>query len=344
MDKRVPSLDLLRAIAISLVLLLHCQEFVTGLSNTSIYLFSYGWIGVDLFFVLSGFLIGSQAFNSKENESSPIIKFLTKRFFRTMPLYYFILLIYIFIKPLVGFPFNDNKIKFFFFLQNFFSPKDFVQSWSLCIEEQFYILFSVIFFKFELKKIPSYLWLMPGLFSILVRLFFYQSGIEANTLPTSAYNYQFNFFAHLDGIAWGIFLASTFNTWSKYKNKMNILAVGILLLMITLIYIGPNNLNSKVILSYQLLAMSFSLILVGLYDFKKIPFGKVIQYLATWSYGIYLWNNLTARFISKALFAQSNFLKFSIYILVTVLLSAFTYYLIEKPTLKLRNNLLSKIK
>lgn len=344
MDKKIPSLDLLRTLAITLVLLLHSLEFLTGLPTSIVHLFSYGWIGVDLFFILSGFLIGSQAFNSKEDESFPIIKFLTKRFFRTLPLYYFVLLVYIFVKPMAGFTFNDTKLKYLFFLQNFFSPKDFVQSWSLCIEEQFYILFPLIFFTLKLKKMPSYIWLLPGFFSVLVRLFFYKNGIEANTPSVAAYNYNFIFFTHLDGISWGIFLASTFDTWSKFKNKIGILIFGILLLAATLIYIGPLNLNSEIILSYQLLAIAFSCIMVGLFDLRIFPVSNIIQKVATWSYGIYLWNNLVARVIFKALYTQSNLLKILVFILGTIAISAVTYYLIEKPTLKLRNNLLMKIK
>ena len=339
---RIASLDLLRACAILFVLALHSLEFLSGVPDQIHYLFSYGWVGVDLFFVLSGFLIGGQSFNTSEHEISPIKKFLVKRLFRTLPLYYFVLFVYFCIKPMAGFPFNDSRIKYIFFIQNFFSPSDFVQSWSLCIEEQFYLLFPLIFFTF--KKIPKYFWLLPGLMSTLIRLALYLSGTSANTSSSVAYNYCYIFFTHLDGISWGLFLAITFPTWSNIKNKSNFLYAGIISLLLTLIYIEPSNFNSKIVLSYQLLAISFSFILIGLYEYKNIPSKIVIESIAKWSYGIYLWNNLIARFIAKSLYTQNNFVKLLIYLFATILISAVTYYLIEKPTLNLRKRLIANIK
>lgn len=341
---RVASLDLLRTFAIVFVLLLHSLEFLTNVPASIVALFSYGWIGVDLFFLLSGFLIGSQAFNTNDNEDSPIKKFLIKRIFRTIPLYYTILLIYILLKPFVGYPFTDTKLKYFFFLQNFTSPKDFVQSWSLCIEEQFYLVFPLFFYKFNLKKIPSIYWLLPGLLSLITRLIFYQAGILSDSPPAAAYNYQFNFFTHLDGISWGIFLASTFKTWSQFKNKELFIIPGLAGLLITMIYMGPLNLNATIISGYQMLALSFSCLLIGLYDFKNFPAEALIQKIATWSYGIYLWNNLVAKVIEKFFYQQNNYLKTSVFIMGTVGLSAITYFMIEQPMLNFRNRLLVKIK
>jgi peptidoglycan/LPS O-acetylase OafA/YrhL len=341
MEKRVFSLDLLRSAAIVLIMMLHSLEFMSGLSLNIITVFSYGWIGVDLFFVLSGFLIGKQVFNKQG--AFPIRNFLTKRFFRTLPLYYVVLIIYLYLKPKLGFPFHDTKWRYFFFLQNFYSPRDFVQSWSLCIEEQFYILFPLVFFSSNFKKIPSYFWLAIGFGSTLLRLYFYKNGIPADSPSLASYNYRFISFTHLDGISWGLFLASTFKTWSTYKNKIVWLTLGLLTLIISLNYIGPLGIKAPIVMSYQLLALSFSCILVGLYDFKNYFMKGIIEKLATWSYGIYLWNNLVARIVGNVFLNQGNLTKFLLFSCITLLVSAVTYTIIETPSLKVRNHFLKKL-
>jgi peptidoglycan/LPS O-acetylase OafA/YrhL len=144
--QRVFGLDLMRAIAILLVLFSHCRPFLTkvfpGLDGVS----EIGLYGVELFFVLSGFLIGGILIKTYENETSfkSLRIFWYKRWFRTMPNYYLFLIVNI-----VMFSFfaptkiTEPIISYFFFLQNFAWPKTvfFSISWSLCIEEWFYMLY-----------------------------------------------------------------------------------------------------------------------------------------------------------------------------------------------------------
>jgi len=344
MNNRVLSLDVLRAMAILSVLALHSLDFMSGIPPVLTSIFSFGWIGVDLFFVLSGFLIGLQAFqqNNVVNIKNSIKKFLIKRWFRTLPLYYFVLIFYVLIKPRLGFPFTAEPIQFIFLIQNFFSPKDFVQSWSLCIEEQFYLLFPLVYFGFKLKKVKKFYWLLPGFISMCYRFWLYKNGVSSHTPADSSYNYRFPFITHLDGISWGVFLASTFNTWSKYKNKRYILGLGCIFLLLSLSYIGSDNLNSKVILSFQLLSLSFSLILVGIYDLQYIPLRKVFEIVALWSYGLYLWNNVMVKIVSKVGAGHGNISKMLIFIFLSCFASALTYYFIEKPSLKWRDHFIRK--
>src|SRR5262249_54468852 len=101
---------------------------------------NFGWIGVDLFFVLSGYLIGNQIFKPLAAGDNPSLgAFFIRRFLRTLPCYYAVLGIY--------FLWNDGAAptaKYVFFTQNFGIPETFAPSWSLCVEEQFYLLFPLI--------------------------------------------------------------------------------------------------------------------------------------------------------------------------------------------------------
>src|SRR5258707_7987089 len=154
----IPELDGLRGMAILVVLVAHYFA-VPGTGAASLlngYWFRLGWTGVDLFFVLSGFLIGGILLGARD--STHYFKtFYARRFFRIVPIYYAWILIYIllsifgrnFLSARVG---SVQKIDIqilahFLFLQNF---REFLKStvsfwwfsstWSLAVEEQFYLV------------------------------------------------------------------------------------------------------------------------------------------------------------------------------------------------------------
>ncbi len=189
---------------------------------------------VDLFFVLSGYLIGSQVF--KENTHSKWLnlkRFWVKRWWRTLPLYFFALFMYASIKPLLGFPFNGFSYKFFFFLQNFSRIFDFIQSWSLCIEEHSYLIFPILAFGLGLKTKKAWVWLFFVLISVGLRFFYWKNySLEPNA---TGINFSIRFVTqyHLDGIAMGVFLAKTKDVWLNWKRRDKIIAGLVGLFLVT---------------------------------------------------------------------------------------------------------------
>jgi peptidoglycan/LPS O-acetylase OafA/YrhL len=155
---RIPELDGLRGMAILLVLVGHYFA-VPGTGVASLlngYWFRLGWTGVDLFFVLSGFLIGGILLEVRDSPNY-FKTFYARRFFRIIPLYYAWILIYI-VLSVAGRTFLAERVgsvqridisivAHFLFLQNF---HDFLRSavsfwwfssmWSLAVEEQFYLV------------------------------------------------------------------------------------------------------------------------------------------------------------------------------------------------------------
>ncbi len=159
-EKRIFSLDVARTIAILFVVLTHSAALFPSLNQAYRPLIRYffGLQGVELFFVLSGFLIGTiliKTYEQTENFDFTVIKiFWKKRWFHTLPNYYLFLAIYYF------FAFVKNKAlgdgSYLFFLQNFsHEASDFYDvSWSLCIEEWFYLTLPLILLFFHtLEKI-----------------------------------------------------------------------------------------------------------------------------------------------------------------------------------------------
>jgi len=155
---RIPELDGLRGIAILLVLVGHYFS-VPGIGFAGLlngYWFRLGWTGVDLFFVLSGFLIGGILLEVRDSPHY-FRTFYARRFFRIIPLYYAWILLYMILAAFGG-TFLATRIgsvqkidisilAHFFFLQNF---HEFLKStvsfwwlsstWSLAVEEQFYLV------------------------------------------------------------------------------------------------------------------------------------------------------------------------------------------------------------
>ncbi len=108
--------------------------------------------GVDMFFVLSGFLIGRALLKTSSNGGFKLfhetLTFLKRRWFRTLPNYFLFLLINIFLVKFLVYDglLNNNTALYFIFLQNFYIPLDFMfwESWSLAVEEWFYLLFPIL--------------------------------------------------------------------------------------------------------------------------------------------------------------------------------------------------------
>lgn len=157
---RITQLDGLRGVAIGMVVLYHYFSFhFTALPGTLlgylVYPTRFGWSGVDLFFVLSGFLIGGILLDAKESKNYFQVFYL-RRFFRIVPIYYLILLL--FFSSMAWFAAHPSAIwpwrpqenlpryTYFLFLQNIWATRyNFLGSaplavfWSLSVEEQFYL-------------------------------------------------------------------------------------------------------------------------------------------------------------------------------------------------------------
>jgi peptidoglycan/LPS O-acetylase OafA/YrhL len=144
---RLPGLDLLRAVAISWVMAYHASSF--GLISRDHWIAKFDWMGVDLFFVLSGFLIAGQLLRPWARGHQPdYSRFFARRLLRTVPAYLAVVALYFLFPVLRERPVIQPLWQFLTFTQNFGyvpdPPKAFSHAWSLCVEEQFYLVFPMI--------------------------------------------------------------------------------------------------------------------------------------------------------------------------------------------------------
>lgn len=143
---RAPGLDTLRAAAIGLVFVYHYAVFVDAEPDLGL-LAELGWTGVDLFFALSGYLIARQTFAgiaAGRTLSAPL--FYARRALRTWPLFWVVLAFYFLFPDLAGGRPPPPLWRFLTYTQNLgLTPGTaFSHAWSLCIEEQFYLVFPLI--------------------------------------------------------------------------------------------------------------------------------------------------------------------------------------------------------
>jgi len=143
--QRLPGLDLLRAIAIVWVMLFH-SYIIGGLGAHFSVLENSGWMGVDLFFLLSGYLIGSQVLKPlSRGEPLAPTDFYLRRAFRVLPAFCVVLALYFCWPAFRESPGIQPAWQFATFTVNFLIDyqhnKAFSHVWSLCVEEHFYLLF-----------------------------------------------------------------------------------------------------------------------------------------------------------------------------------------------------------
>lgn len=152
-----PALDGLRGIAILLVIFLHNFKFTNY--------FFFGWLGVDLFFVLSGFLITGILIQTM-GQPNFLRNFYMRRVLRIFPVYYLTLIICLLILPRISSLnvqadyYTDNQVWLWTYLQNWlyiFKPPYgdvlLLHTWSLAVEEQFYLIWPVIIFFVRKPKV-----------------------------------------------------------------------------------------------------------------------------------------------------------------------------------------------
>ena len=147
--KRVHGLDILRALAITMVLVTHSKGLLVPWFPQLKHCAVFGYLGVELFFVLSGFLIGRiliRIFSVQERVPvSRLFRFWIRRWFRTLPNYYLVLVVVIALAFWYGH--TGPGWRYFLFLQNLQSPHPpiFGEAWSLAVEEWFYLTTPLLF-------------------------------------------------------------------------------------------------------------------------------------------------------------------------------------------------------
>ena len=322
-------------------------------------------LGVVFFFVLSGFLITYLLLQEKvQNKSIQIGKFYLRRAFRIWPLYYFIFILGFFVLPnfqTFAVPGQDvffnqnfwgNLLLYAFFMPNLaFSiyttaVPNIGQSWSIGVEEQFYLLWPLLIRKSK-NVLKSILWIAGGIIALkgLLLLSFPFVKIEALVVIK-----KFLAMSKLECMALGGLGAYIFFNKKEailqliYKPIVQVFA---LVMVPTFIYFIPTVLED---ILHLLFSLSFLVIILNVAGNEKSIFrfeNRILQYLGRISYGFYMFHVMCIVFtvhalentigLNKDITTPQHILLYGISFLLTVAVSSISYYTFEKAFIRLKD-------
>lgn len=362
MKKRNFGLDIVRSLAIFLVLITHISPFLKNHVVIFNVLYNAGFFGVELFFVLSGFLIGQILIKRvlPKRTFKEIKTFYLRRWLRTLPVYFLVLTFLIIISNL-GQNTNNLHLLHFIFLQNFHPTEQafFGVAWSLSVEEWFYLLTPLTLFlipkKSSAKNISIYV--ISAIIVILLVRWIYVLKLN----PSFDFGVRKFIPLRFDSLLVGVLLANIYLNHSKlYKKissyKLVIITISALSLYygiaLYIIIFGDSSFFDKAlfprVFAWVLISLLFAQFISFFENNKFINLNlkrnKFLHVLFTrmslYSYSLYLIHYDIYAYFQKNLNLNNtfeNFAKIIISTIVVVCLSSLLYNYVENPILKARD-------
>ncbi len=335
-----PEIDSLRAIAVLGVIIYHAKLYIFGYQ-----FFTGGYLGVDIFFVISGYLIFSLIYKElKISNQLDFKNFYERRARRILPALIFVIIISLIfawklILPTSFIDYAKSIIYSLVFTSNFYFffsgqvygaesglLKPLLHTWSLSVEEQFYIIFPLItllFFKY-LNKYIFYLFFSISILSFVLSQYL------------SIYNPSLNFYL-LTSRIWEILCGAmlVFLEDKKNKNFSNLVSnffvfIGLVLIVLSFLLIESNNGPSLI----SIFTIIGTMIVIYFSKPKTlmsfILSNKILVGIGLISYSLYLWHYPIFSFYRIYFLNKSIYYNFIILLLI-FFISFLTYYFIEKP-------------
>ncbi|MCC6541062.1 MAG: acyltransferase [Flavobacteriales bacterium] len=353
---RIFGLDLVRALAALLVVYSHADDLLDAYwpRNPG----AAAMDGVDLFFVLSGFLIGNILIRLTLARDIPwwrrLIDFWQRRWLRTLPNYYLFLLINIgmvYMGWSMGL-LNVNTLAYFAFLQNFIIPLDlfFWESWSLAVEEWFYLLFPLLLVALAWWRSPKWGFLAATLIMIATSIALRYPAMDAvgtpftlDLLVRKIVVYRF------DTIGYGVLVA-----WLVYHvpaifsaRRVELFLLGLLLLATAILLRSGDNLFYMGTLFLVLSGSGMALTLPFMAGWQKAGrWSVVVTFLSRISYALYLVHIPVRSLFLVIMPGHSLGASLVLYVgywLLCIALAAVIHHFWERPFMGLRDGLSARI-
>ena len=363
---RVPELDGLRGLSILMVMMVHIIPFNPIHIDNPIFkiifmVSSMGWVGVDVFFVLSGFLITSILLRTKQDEGY-FKKFYARRILRIFPLYYatitFVFIAVALITPDKRQEILSNMPLYYFYLSNWgfafnklSDPFGIGLTWSLAIEEQFYLAWPIIVYYLDSKKLAFFSCVL------VVSSLFLRIGLLNNLGSTIIYSEFFYHatFTRLDSLILGALLAIAFES-NSWKTTLKYASIPVFFISFGLVgYLAFLQPHSPLWGNPPMYTYGFTFIGLGasgmvimLTTFasdnpiRRIFRNNFLLFFGKYSYAIYIFHRLPIPFLEDIFkkYMGNNVLSWFLFnfcaIFIPVTLALVSWNLFEKPILNLK--------
>jgi peptidoglycan/LPS O-acetylase OafA/YrhL len=321
-----------------------------------------GWVGVDLFFVLSGFLVSGLLFNEYRTDGMLRIKrFLIRRGMKIYPPFYVLLLTTVCLVAVLGSGSIPTKVLFseFLLVQNY-GPAFWGHTWSLAVEEHFYLILALTLFILmwragkQVNPFSCIPWLAVAIILILPLL---RILTALYVVPYSLKTHHFPTHLRLDSLTFGVLLSylhhfrhDEVSGFVRHHLKA-ITLLSCILVSSCLVFEQASFVMSTI--GYTFLYIGFGgLLLVSVYGLPKenrpyprvlTAIGTALAFVGTNSYGIYLWHLPVANWgfmLLRRLYRPLDYrLEFVIYVLASIAVGVLMTKLVERPSLWLRERI-----
>ena len=338
-----PDIDGLRAVAVICVILFHFNsEFLIG-----------GYLGVDIFFVISGYLITRLISKSLQQKEFSILSFWKRRINRLMPSMLLMLIVALLTATILLFgserlTLSNNAVAAFTSWSNIFLWKvtysywsedaasmPLLHTWSLSVEEQFYLIFP--FALILLYKLKNRLVLVSAVFITMLASYLldrvyggYSASAEENRIAS---------FYLLHTRLWELLLGSLTSflppfqhtkSWSRIFSLTGS-TIGLVFIVGSVVVIGKNDIDHRTDTALACIGSGL-LIYFGGQDFlsKFLLSNRLMTYIGKLSYSLYLWHWPVIVFSTYFVLEPAG-QEYSLILLLIIILSLIAHYLIEKP-------------
>jgi peptidoglycan/LPS O-acetylase OafA/YrhL len=336
MNNRLLSLDLLRGIAVLLVIFRHSDGVATTFLEP---LRRGGWVAVDLFFVLSGYLVSGLLFKEFQKTGSiQPIRFLIRRGWKIYPAFWALLAVTGVMFMVLGGPnLAQRMLTEMTFMQSYCETRLWAHTWSLAVEEHFYLILPFVLLGLSANNFKA----LPRVVAAIMVALFAAKCINS-VRPFTEQTHLFATHLRLDAMFFGVLLCYWHQQWPAFgefcKCHSRVLIVaGVLLLAPAFIFkVEEVKLLHTIGLTTNILASGAILMGMVCGGVADTALNRTLGWIGTYSYSIYLWHNLVI-FIIAPMLGIHNPIIFSV--VGSVIFGIVASRIIEMPALKLRDTL-----